>query len=58
MRRSALSWRHATGHADHPGLRLLAAGVLLELLWALGLVVMLGVLSVVLWAVINRIGTL
>ena len=58
MWRTGLVERHPARHTDHPALRLFAAGVLLELLWALGLVVMLGVVSVVLWAVLNKIGTL
>ena len=49
---------HPARHTDHPALKLLAAGVLFELLWAVGLVVMLGVVSVILWAVLNKIGTM
>ncbi len=58
MWRTGLVERHSARRTEHPALRLLAAGVLLELLWAVGLVVMLGVVSVVLWAVLNKIGTL
>ena len=58
MWRTGLFEHHPARHADHPALRLLAAGVLLELLWAIGLVVMLAVVSVILWAVLDKIGTM
>ena len=45
-------------HGAHSTLRLVALGVLVEVLWALGLLVMLGVVSVVLWAVLTKIGSL
>jgi len=41
---------------DHPVGKTLAFGAVVELLWALGLLVMLGVVSVVLWAALNTIG--
>jgi hypothetical protein len=49
---------HPARNAEHPLLRLLGAGLLLELLWAFGLLVMLAAVSVVLWAVLDRILTL
>jgi hypothetical protein len=58
MWRTGLFERHPVRHTDHPALRLLAAGVLLEILWAVGLVVVLGLVSVILWAVLNEIGSL
>lgn len=58
MSRNGLFAHHPARERRHPGLRLLLSGVLLELFWALGLLVMLGVLSVVLWAVINKIGAM
>ena len=58
MWRKRLVDHHPARHREHPGLRLLLSGVVLELVWALGLLVMLGVLSVVLWAVINKIAAI
>jgi hypothetical protein len=41
---------------EHPVLRTLKVGALVELLWALGLLLMLGVISVTLAALLHTIG--
>lgn len=43
---------------DHPVLRLLAPGALVEVLWGVGLLVVLGFVSVTIWALLNTIGRL
>jgi len=59
MPRPGPAQRHdPASHAAHPTLRLVALGVLVEVLWGLGLLAMLGAVSVVLWAVLNGIGSL
>ena len=40
---------------EHPLLRLAALGALLELLWGFGLLVVLGLLSLMIWALMNTL---
>jgi hypothetical protein len=58
-------WRTSPGEHDadpaphdHPGLRLVAQGAVLELLWAVGLLVVLGLLSLMIWALLDAVGTM
>jgi hypothetical protein len=48
---------HPASH-DHPVLRLVAQGAVLELLWAVGLLVVLGVASLMIWALLDAVGTM
>jgi hypothetical protein len=48
---------HPAPH-DHPVLRLVAQGAVLELLWAVGLLVVLGVVSLMIWALLEAVGTM
>ncbi len=48
----------AHARTEHPVLRLLAVGAIVEALWGVGLLVVLGVVSVLIWALLNTLGTL
>jgi hypothetical protein len=39
-------------------LRLVAQGAVLELLWAVGLLVVLGLVSLMIWALLDAVGTM
>jgi hypothetical protein len=63
MRRTGVPTRHHQPGADSPAapgdnsiLKTLGLGALVELLWGVGLLVMLALLSVALWAALNTIG--
>lgn len=58
MRSADLFHRRPARAPDRPAFRLPAAGLVLELLWAVGLVVLLAGLSVALWAVLSAIGAM
>lgn len=58
MSRTGLFEHDPARDADHPTRRLLGAAVLLELIWVIGLLVVLGVVSVILWAVLDKIFTM
>jgi hypothetical protein len=63
MRRTGVLTRHhrpgdqpPAASGDNSILRTLGLGALVELLWGVGLLVMLALLSVALWAALNTIG--
>jgi hypothetical protein len=47
---------HDEHHSEHPLLRTLARGALVEILWAVGLLVILGLVSVALSVAIGAVG--
>lgn len=50
---------HPAAHpTDHPVLRVLTQGAIVELLWGVGLLVVLGLVSLMIWALLNTLGTI
>jgi hypothetical protein len=60
MRRTRLAepGPQSASHTDHPLLRLLAQGALVELIWGLGLLVVLAFVSLAIWALLDTVGTM